>query len=92
MKTKATILTFLFYTVVSGHEEEASRLATSGVSHRFRWFHRLGSRFTAPAPADTSVEVVSQPRAATTSKPTTTMTETFVYHLICTRVSLCSLL
>ncbi len=73
MKTKATILTFLFYTVVSGHEEEVddtSRLATLGVSRRFGWFHRLGSPFAAPAPADTSVEVVSQPRSITTSKPT----------------------
>ena len=73
MKTKATILTFLFYTVVSGHEEEddTSRLATLGVSHRFGWFHHLGSPFTAPA--DTSVEIVNQSRAATKSKPTTIM-------------------
>jgi hypothetical protein len=71
MKTKVTILTFLFYTVVSGHEEEVddtSRLATLGVSRRFGWFHRLGSPFTSPA--DTSVEVVNQSRAATKSKPT----------------------
>lgn len=76
MKTKATaILTFLFYTVVSGHEEDDThRLATSGVSRRFSWFHRrhrLGSPFTAPA--DTSVELVNQSRAATKSKPTTIM-------------------
>ena len=73
MKTKATILTFPFYTVVSGQEEEedTSRLATSDVSRRFGWFHRLGSPFTtAPAPADTSVEAVNQPRSITTSKPT----------------------
>ena len=73
MRTAATlpILTFLVYTMVLGQDESnTQQIATSGVSRRFGWFHRLGSPFTAPAPADTSVEAVNQPRSITTSKPT----------------------
>jgi hypothetical protein len=91
MKTKATILTFLFYTVVSGHEEEedTSRLAISGVSRRFRWFHRLGSPLATPA--DVSVEVVSQPRSIATSESTITMPIT-LYSILYVSLTLNSLL
>lgn len=68
MITKATLLTFLVCTVVSGHEEDSTKgLATLDTSRRFfSWLHPV--RAWSLGTVETSAIAVNQPRAVTTSK------------------------